>query len=43
MVKESKESHQLIEEFMLLANRYVAENVSKIKLKGNHSFSLPDS
>lgn len=34
MIKESKESHQLIEEFMLLANRYVAENVSKIKLKG---------
>jgi ribonuclease R len=34
MVKESKESHQLIEEFMLLANRYVAQNVSKFKLKG---------
>jgi ribonuclease R len=34
MVKESKESHQLIEEFMLLANRYVAENVSKVKFKG---------
>jgi ribonuclease R len=33
MIKESKESHQLIEEFMLLANRYVAENVSKIKIK----------
>lgn len=33
MIKESKESHQLIEEFMLLANRYVAENISKIKLK----------
>lgn len=29
VVKESKESHQLIEEFMLLANRTVAENVSK--------------
>lgn len=29
IVKESKESHQLIEEFMLLANRTVAENVSK--------------
>ncbi|MFX5602961.1 RNB domain-containing ribonuclease, partial [Acinetobacter baumannii] len=26
MVKESKEAHQLIEEFMLLANRTVAEN-----------------
>jgi len=38
MVKESKESHQLVEEFMLLANRYVAENVSKIKVKGK---SLP--
>ncbi len=34
VIKESKESHQLIEEFMLLANRYVAENVSKIKIKG---------
>ena len=32
VVKESKESHQLIEEFMLLANRSVAENVSKIKI-----------
>jgi ribonuclease R len=34
VIKESKESHQLIEEFMLLANRYVAENISKLKLKG---------
>jgi ribonuclease R len=34
MIKESKESHQLIEEFMLLANKYVAEDVSKIKVKG---------
>lgn len=34
MIKESKEAHQLIEEFMLLANRTVAENVSKIKV--NH-------
>jgi ribonuclease R len=33
MIKESKESHQLIEEFMLLANRYVAQNISKIKIK----------
>lgn len=32
VIKESKESHQLIEEFMLLANRAVAEYVSKIKL-----------
>lgn len=34
MVKESKEAHQLIEEFMLLANRTVAENISKIKVNG---------
>lgn len=33
MIKESKESHQLIEEFMLLANRYVAENISKVTVK----------
>jgi ribonuclease R len=32
IIKESKEAHQLIEEFMLLANRTVAENVSKIKV-----------
>jgi ribonuclease R len=32
VVKESKESHQLIEEFMLLANRYVAQHVSKIEI-----------
>ncbi|TCJ19030.1 ribonuclease R [Flaviaesturariibacter flavus] len=32
VVKESKEAHQLIEEFMLLANRYVAEHVSKIEV-----------
>ena len=34
VVKESKESHQLIEEFMLLANKTVAEYVGKIKVKG---------
>ncbi|MET0298179.1 MAG: ribonuclease R, partial [Flavitalea sp.] len=34
LIKESKEAHQLIEEFMLLANRYVAENISKIKVNG---------
>ncbi|RYY63112.1 MAG: ribonuclease R [Chitinophagaceae bacterium] len=34
VVKESKESHQLIEEFMLMANRAVAEVVAKIKIKG---------
>ncbi|MDE3143376.1 MAG: ribonuclease R, partial [Bacteroidota bacterium] len=32
VVKESKESHQLIEEFMLLANRTVAEQIGKIKI-----------
>ena len=32
IIKESKEAHQLIEEFMLLANRFVAENVGKIKI-----------
>lgn len=32
IIKESKEAHQLIEEFMLLANRTVAEHVSKIKI-----------
>lgn len=32
VIKESKEAHQLIEEFMLLANRTVAEHVSKIKV-----------
>ncbi len=32
VVKESKESHQLIEELMLLANRTVAENVAKIHI-----------
>lgn len=34
VVKESKASHQLIEEFMLLANRTVAETVSKVKVSG---------
>ena len=32
IVKESKEAHQLIEEFMLLANRTVAAHVDKIKI-----------
>ena len=32
VVKESKEAHQLIEEFMLLANKHVAESVSKIEV-----------
>jgi ribonuclease R len=30
IIKENKEAHQLIEEFMLLANRVVAEHVGKI-------------
>jgi len=38
IVKESKEAHQLIEEFMLLANKTVAESVSKIKI---HKKPLP--
>jgi ribonuclease R len=33
VVKESKEAHQLIEEFMLLANRTVAEYVSEKRVK----------
>jgi ribonuclease R len=33
VVKESKEAHQLIEEFMLLANKHVAEHIAKIKVK----------
>jgi ribonuclease R len=32
IIKESKEAHQLVEEFMLLANRFVAEHVGKIKV-----------
>ena len=32
VVKESKEAHQLIEEFMLLANKSVAEFIAKIKV-----------
>ncbi len=32
LIKESKEAHKLIEEFMLLANRTVAEYISKIKV-----------
>jgi len=34
VVKESKEAHQLVEEFMLLANRTVAEFVSSQEVKG---------
>jgi len=32
IIKESKEAHQLIEEFMLLANRIVAESLSKVQI-----------
>jgi ribonuclease R len=32
VVKESRQSHQLIEEFMLLANKTIAESVAKIKI-----------
>lgn len=32
MIKESKEAHKLVEEFMLLANRTIAEYVSRIKI-----------
>jgi ribonuclease R len=32
LIKESKEAHKLVEEFMLLANRTIAEYVSKIKI-----------
>lgn len=35
VIKESKESHQLIEEFMLLANRLVATKVSEFTIGGN--------
>lgn len=34
VIKESKEAHQLVEEFMLLANRTVAEYVSEIQVSG---------
>ncbi|MEO5890468.1 MAG: ribonuclease R [Ferruginibacter sp.] len=32
VVKESKDAHKLVEEFMLLANRTIAEYVSRIKI-----------
>jgi ribonuclease R len=38
MIKESFEAHQLIEELMLLANRTVAENISRQKV---HNKPLP--
>jgi len=36
VIKESKEAHQLIEEFMLLANKTIAEYVGGIKHKGEN-------
>ncbi|MEO3406883.1 ribonuclease R [Mucilaginibacter sp. CAU 1740] len=38
-VKERKDAHKLIEDFMLLANRKVAERVSKMG-KGKHRFTF---
>jgi len=38
-VKERKDAHKLIEDFMLLANRKVAEYVSKLG-KGKHKFTF---
>ena len=40
IIKESKEAHQLIEEFMLLANKTVAEALSKIKVN-NKALPFP--
>ncbi|MFT3903530.1 MAG: ribonuclease R [Niabella sp.] len=40
LLKESKEAHQLIEELMLLANRYVAQDVAKVKIN-NKSVPFP--
>ena len=40
LVKESNEAHQLIEEFMLLANRTVAAHVAKIKVNKNRFLFL---
>jgi ribonuclease R len=34
VIKESKESHQLIEEFMLLANKAIALKVAEVKVNG---------
>ena len=38
--KKSKDANKLIEEFMLLSNRYVAESVGKVK-KGQKAKTLP--
>ncbi len=37
-IKENNESHQLIEEFMLLANKIISEHVSKVKGKDKYPF-----
>jgi len=37
-IKENNESHQLIEEFMLLANKIISEHVSKTKGKDKYPF-----
>lgn len=39
--KEAKDANKLVEEFMLLANRTVAESVGTVKDKGGHSKTLP--
>jgi ribonuclease R len=41
MIKESKEAHQLIEEFMLLANKKVAEYVYSIRIGNNQQVPFP--
>ncbi len=38
--KKSKDANKLVEEFMLLANRYVAESIGKVK-KGQKAKTLP--
>ncbi|RAJ06844.1 ribonuclease R [Chitinophaga skermanii] len=40
IIKESKEAHQLIEEFMLLANRTVAEYVANVRVN-KHEVPFP--
>ena len=40
-IKESKEAHKLIEEFMLLANRTVAEYISKYEIENSTKVPFP--
>jgi len=40
IIKESKEAHQLIEEFMLLANRTVAEFIGNVHLHKKHQHDV---